>query len=108
MSLFRIAARRPARWSSSSRLLPPAVLPRRANSSYQTFEAARPNGEGIPPPLRGIKVVDLSRVLAGPTATMLLADLGADVIKVEEPTRGDDTRTSHVPVVFIHRYYLTG
>jgi crotonobetainyl-CoA:carnitine CoA-transferase CaiB-like acyl-CoA transferase len=43
-------------------------------------------------PLAGIKVLDLTRVLSGPFATMLLGDLGADVVKVEEPGTGDTTR----------------
>jgi crotonobetainyl-CoA:carnitine CoA-transferase CaiB-like acyl-CoA transferase len=57
-------------------------------------------------PLAGLLVADFSRILAGPYATMLLADLGADVVKVEGPS-GDDTRTWQPPVRDgVSTYYL--
>jgi crotonobetainyl-CoA:carnitine CoA-transferase CaiB-like acyl-CoA transferase len=61
-----------------------------------------------PAPLAGVRVLDFSRVLAGPYCTMLLADLGADVIKVERPGEGDETRSWGPPFAGgVATYYLS-
>ncbi|WP_093581285.1 CaiB/BaiF CoA transferase family protein [Geodermatophilus amargosae] len=67
---------------------------------------AGPAGAAPRGPLAGLLVADFSRILAGPYATMLMADLGAEVVKVEGP-RGDDTRTWQPPVrEDVSTYYL--
>ena len=59
------------------------------------------------PPLDGLRVIDLTRVLAGPFCAMLLGDMGADVIKIEEPKEGDDAR-SWAPFVGPWSAYFVG
>jgi crotonobetainyl-CoA:carnitine CoA-transferase CaiB-like acyl-CoA transferase len=67
---------------------------RLTTNSTEASVSATPTG-----PLDGIHVLDFSRVLAGPYATMILGDLGADVIKIEQPESGDDTRMWGPPFV---------
>ncbi|MCH6588198.1 MAG: CoA transferase, partial [Proteobacteria bacterium] len=50
-------------------------------------------------PLQGLRVFDLTRILAGPTCTQLLGDMGAEVIKIERPGSGDDTRKWGPPFI---------
>ncbi len=72
------------------------------DETTQNAQDHSPTGSGqseVKGPLDGIKVLDLSRILAGPTCTQLLGDFGADIVKVERPGAGDDTRKWGPPYV---------
>lgn len=62
---------------------------------------------GRDPPLKGVRVLDLSRVLTGPFCSMILSDLGAEVIKVEMPGEGDDTRTYPPFIGGLSSYFMS-
>ena len=79
---------RPARSAPTSRGSPPC----RTRPSRSDRTSVRRAEDSMAGPLSGVLVADFSRVLAGPYATMLLADMGAEVVKVESPD-GDETRT---------------
>ncbi|GAA1869419.1 CaiB/BaiF CoA transferase family protein [Brevibacterium marinum] len=64
-----------------------------------TTDTADPAADSFTGPLTGVRVIDLSKILAGPYATMSLADLGAEVIKVEHPEGGDPTRAWGPPTL---------
>ncbi|KAJ1910530.1 hypothetical protein IWQ60_010610 [Tieghemiomyces parasiticus] len=84
-------------WGHVSDSAVPALVRGRHNNADQATTGAEGRPSQTPLPLEGIRILDLSRVLAGPYCTMLLGDLGAEVIKVEQPGRGDDTRSYGPP-----------
>ncbi|XP_049672922.1 succinate--hydroxymethylglutarate CoA-transferase isoform X2 [Accipiter gentilis] len=101
---------RPAAASGSASPRRPGALSG-ASASPRNGGGAR--GEGAPPagasnvkPLDAVKILDLTRVLAGPFATMILGDLGAEVIKVERPGAGDDTRAWGPPFAGAESVYF--
>ncbi len=65
-------------------------------SSHQMIRLLSTQVNGV---LSGIKILDMTRILAGPFCTMLLSDLGAQVIKIEKPNTGDETRVWGPPFV---------
>src|SRR6185295_11693107 len=81
-----------------------AESPRRAMATYSPTAVLGTIPAGMPShrsrrPLAGLRVIDASRVLAGPYLAMLLGDLGADVVKIEKPEGGDQTRAWGPPWV---------
>lgn len=89
------AVRRTLLGRSHTRVLTKPTFSPFPRAYFQTASAS-PTDEvqGMPPPLKGIRIVDLSRILAGPTATMLLADLGMNLscFSSQTPSAEDNTR----------------
>jgi len=77
------------------------------DNTFAESERGKDRKQAEPLPLKGVKVLDLSRVLAGPWATMSLADMGAEVWKIENINGGDDTRAWSTPnYKGVSTYYL--
>uniref|UniRef100_A0AAQ5XAY3 Succinyl-CoA:glutarate-CoA transferase n=1 Tax=Amphiprion ocellaris TaxID=80972 RepID=A0AAQ5XAY3_AMPOC len=102
LGLFRnrVGALRPAAFTS----LLPGTHPGRSPAGGRWISGTLTGGALRP--LEGVRVLDLTRVLAGPFATMILGDLGAEVVKVERPGAGDDTRAWGPPFVSSESAYF--